>query len=88
MYHGNGEFAQLWIDQSAGPDPGLDRLEWEPVVDAAEQLRISEPSKAPGQRIVAFEQLGTFVKIRSDMDRARLIDLARSFIVAPGNPAN
>lgn len=74
----------------ARPDPRLDKYEWERIADAGtlqKDLRISDPGKSPGQRIVAFEQQGTYVKISSDLGRTQLINLALSFTAAKGQRA-
>lgn len=87
MYRGSEAYDHLWVDEGDRPDPGLDNFEWERiVVEGAIQkdLRISDPGDPTGMRIVAFEQQGTHVKIRSDLDRAKLINVATSFTSVPG----
>jgi len=87
MYSGGQEYDWLWVDESGHPDPSLDEFQWEPVANqgaAQKDLRISDPGKTPGMRIVAFEQQGTHVRIRSDLGRSQLIDLAMSFSAASG----
>jgi hypothetical protein len=87
MYRGRQEYEHLWVKQSGHPEPSLDCFEWEPVPNQAtaqKNLRISDPGQTPGMRIVAFEQQGTHVMIKSDLDRTRLIDLALSFRAASG----
>ena len=87
MYRGSEAYDRLWVDEGAHPDPSLDKFEWERIVDEGavqKDLRISDPGKTPGMRIVAFEQQGTHVKIRSDLDRTQLINLAMSFTAASG----
>lgn len=87
MYRGSEAYGALFVHERNHPHPGLDGLEWERiVVEGAVQndLRISDPGTLDGMRIVAFEQQGTHVVIRSDLDRTQLINLARSFTAASG----
>lgn len=76
---------RLRVDQGQRPAPGLEKYEWERVdvaSDSLEGLRISDPRDNSGDRLVVFEQSGTHVRIRSNLDRERLIDLATSFVPA------
>jgi len=73
----------LSVDQSGNPNHGLDNFEWERLAEDdlfQHDLRISDPGNAAAVRMVAFEQQGTHVTIKSSLDRTRLIDFARSFI--------
>jgi hypothetical protein len=84
-------FRSLLVYQGRGHDPELDQYEWERVDvanGALKDLRISDPGGDSGSRLVAFGQAGTYVKIQSDLDRERLIDLATSFIPAEEGPAS
>jgi hypothetical protein len=85
IYRGSRPHCRLWVNQGPPPGPGWeDEFEWERVGDPGnlqKDLRISDPGEIPeATRILEFEQEGTYVSIRSDMERARLIALAKSFV--------
>ncbi|QEH35946.1 hypothetical protein OJF2_45030 [Aquisphaera giovannonii] len=89
MYRGSEAVRGLSISESDRPKPDLDRYEWDQVEagpDAPQSIRISDSGEPGSQRLVAFEQEGTHVTIRSDLDREALIDLARSFVRAGTSP--
>ncbi|MHC5539045.1 hypothetical protein ACYOEI_12575 [Singulisphaera rosea] len=82
MYRSSGAFQHLWVNQGAQPYPGLDNFVWEAIAvegTALKDLRISDSGKSPGMRMIVFQQQGTHVQIRSDLERAQLIDMATSF---------
>ncbi len=74
--------------ESAEPDAELDDYEWErlPYEGITQKdMGISDSGKAEDQRIVAFEQSGTYVTVYSDLDYAKLIEIALSFKAATDN---
>jgi hypothetical protein len=81
MFLGGEPHYLLHIEEAVSPDPELEQYEWECVERNGRPLRISDPG-AGDQRLVAFEQHGTHVKITSDMDREALLDFASTLVPA------
>ena len=72
----------VWVCEGAEPDAELDDYEWEHLTyegAAQKDIRISDSGNPDDQRIVAFEQGGTYVTVYSDLDRTKLIEIALSF---------
>ena len=81
-------FRSVWVCEGAEPDAELDDYDWERLTHegiAQTEIRISDSGKAEDQRIIAFEQSGTYVTVYSDLDRTRLIEIALSFKAATDN---
>lgn len=75
----------LWIDEAASaPEDDAD-YEWETVEHAGCQMRISDSGGDDGMRLVRLQQCGTYVEIRSNLDRSSLLELAGSLVPASGS---
>jgi hypothetical protein len=84
-YDSTAGFLSVSVYESAEPDGEPDDLEWERLASESttqKDLRISDSGEAEDQRIVEFEQNGTYVTIISNLDRTKLLEIALSFEAA------
>jgi hypothetical protein len=83
-YSMDGNFS-VYVCENAEPDAEPDDYEWERLTHEGitqTELRISDSGEAEDERVVAFEQNGTYVTIISNLDRTKLLEIALSFEAA------
>lgn len=80
MYRNHESDASLWIDESHTPEPELEKFEWERLEAGSQEMLISDPGA--GVRVIVTTLHGTHITIWSDIERDRLVELAKSLAPA------